>query len=114
MNTCAVAMLTIVRLKKPVIEQVDGAAIAADCQLVASCDLTCASNNAASFPTLGVLCSIFTVIPWCALLDFYGHPRSLCAQKTHDEFDVGRERDVSEGGRTDRIDQSCDEHEGKK
>ena len=47
-NLCSKLMLQIVEGKKPVIAKVHGAAYAAGCQLVASCDLAYSSNSALS------------------------------------------------------------------
>ena len=43
---CAEVMMSIVRLPQPVIAQVHGVATAAGCQLVATCDLAVASDEA--------------------------------------------------------------------
>ena len=45
-NLCSKVMLQIVEGKKPVIAKVHGAAFAAGCQLVASCDLAYSTNDA--------------------------------------------------------------------
>ena len=45
-NLCSKLMLQIVEGKKPVIAKVHGAAFAAGCQLVASCDLAYSSSDA--------------------------------------------------------------------
>ena len=52
-NLCSKLMLQIVEGRKPVIAKVHGAAFAAGCQLVASCDLAYSTNNAL-FATPGV------------------------------------------------------------
>ena len=52
-NLCSKLMLQIVEGKKPVIAKVHGAAFAAGCQLVASCDLAYSTNDAL-FATPGV------------------------------------------------------------
>jgi enoyl-CoA hydratase/carnithine racemase len=52
-NLCSKLMLQIVEGKKPVIAKVHGAAFAAGCQLVASCDLAYSTNDAI-FATPGV------------------------------------------------------------
>ena len=52
-NLCSKLMLQIVEGRKPVIAKVHGAAFAAGCQLVASCDLAY-STNEALFATPGV------------------------------------------------------------
>lgn len=64
--TCSAMMMTIVRLPQPVIAQVQGIATAAGCQLVASCDLAMASENA-RFATPGVHIGLFCSTPMVAL-----------------------------------------------
>jgi enoyl-CoA hydratase/carnithine racemase len=49
--TCSRLMQSIIALPKPVIAQVDGIATAAGCQLVATCDLAIASDQAHSAST---------------------------------------------------------------
>jgi len=63
---CSKLMLTIVHHPKPVIAQVQGVATAAGCQLVASCDLAMASENA-RFATPGVNIGLFCSTPMVAL-----------------------------------------------
>jgi enoyl-CoA hydratase/carnithine racemase len=63
---CTHLMLSIVRHPKPVIAQVQGVATAAGCQLVASCDLAVASENA-RFATPGVNIGLFCSTPMVAL-----------------------------------------------
>ncbi len=66
MKQCARLMQTIVRLPKPVIAQVHGVATAAGCQLVASCDLAIAADDA-KFATPGVNIGLFCSTPMVAL-----------------------------------------------
>jgi enoyl-CoA hydratase/carnithine racemase len=63
---CSKLMLSIVRLPKPVIAQVHGVATAAGCQLVASCDLAVAAEEA-RFATPGVNIGLFCSTPMVAL-----------------------------------------------
>jgi enoyl-CoA hydratase/carnithine racemase len=63
---CSKLMQTIVRHPKPVIAEVQGTATAAGCQLVASCDLAVASENA-QFATPGVNIGLFCSTPMVAL-----------------------------------------------
>ena len=63
---CSALMTHIVRLRKPVIAKVHGSATAAGCQLVASCDLAIASDNA-KFSTPGVNIGLFCSTPMVAL-----------------------------------------------
>jgi len=65
-NLCSRLMLQIVESKKPVIAKVHGAAYAAGCQLVASCDLAY-STNEASFATPGVNIGLFCSTPMVAV-----------------------------------------------
>ena len=59
-------MLEIVEGKKPVIAKVHGAAFAAGCQLVASCDLALSSKDAV-FATPGVNIGLFCSTPMVAV-----------------------------------------------
>jgi enoyl-CoA hydratase/carnithine racemase len=63
---CSRMMLTITRLRQPVIAKVHGLATAAGCQLVATCDLAVASE-AATFATPGVNIGAFCSTPGVAL-----------------------------------------------
>ena len=65
-NLCSKLMLEIVEGKKPVIAKVHGAAFAAGCQLVASCDLAVSSNDAI-FATPGVNIGLFCSTPMVAV-----------------------------------------------
>ena len=65
-NLCSKLMLQIVEGKKPVIAKVHGAAFAAGCQLVASCDLAY-STKEASFATPGVNIGLFCSTPMVAV-----------------------------------------------
>jgi enoyl-CoA hydratase/carnithine racemase len=66
MTLCSAMMQQIVNLPQPVIAAVHGAASAAGCQLVASCDLAVASP-AAKFATPGVDIGLFCSTPMVAL-----------------------------------------------
>ena len=66
MNACSQMMLAIVRSPKPVIAAVNGIATAAGCQLMASCDLAVASEDA-RFATPGVNIGLFCSTPMVAL-----------------------------------------------
>ena len=65
-NLCSKLMLQIVEGKKPVIAKVHGAAYAAGCQLVASCDLAFSSRDAL-FSTPGVNIGLFCSTPMVAV-----------------------------------------------
>jgi enoyl-CoA hydratase/carnithine racemase len=66
MRRCAAVMQAIVALPQPVIAQVAGVATAAGCQLVATCDLAVASDQA-RFCTPGVDIGLFCSTPAVAL-----------------------------------------------
>ena len=65
-NLCSKLMIQIVEGKKPVIAKVHGAAFAAGCQLVASCDLAFSSKDAL-FATPGVNIGLFCSTPMVAV-----------------------------------------------
>lgn len=64
--TCSAMMLRVVRLPQPVIAEVKGIATAAGCQLVASCDLAVAAEDA-RLATSGVNIGLFCSTPMVAL-----------------------------------------------
>jgi enoyl-CoA hydratase/carnithine racemase len=66
MRQCAKLMRSIVRCPKPVIAAVQGTAQAAGCQLVATCDLAVAAEEA-TFCTPGVNIGLFCSTPMVAL-----------------------------------------------
>jgi len=66
MESCAAMMQAIVRCPKPVIAGVRGVATAAGCQLVASCDLAIAGEEA-GFATPGVNIGLFCSTPMVAV-----------------------------------------------
>jgi len=63
---CSTMMMSVVQLPQPVIACVQGAASAAGCQLVASCDLAVAAADA-TFATPGVNIGLFCTSPMVAL-----------------------------------------------
>ena len=65
-NLCSKLMMQIVEGKKPVIAKVHGAAFAAGCQLVASCDLAYSTKDAL-FATPGVNIGLFCSTPMVAV-----------------------------------------------
>ncbi len=65
-NLCSKLMLQIVEGSKPVIAKVHGAAFAAGCQLVASCDLAYSTKDAI-FATPGVNIGLFCSTPMVAI-----------------------------------------------
>lgn len=63
---CSAMMQSIIRLPQPVIAKVQGIATAAGCQLVATCDLAVASDDAI-FATSGINNGLFCATPGVAL-----------------------------------------------
>src|SRR5215468_9287266 len=66
MRRCSTMMRAIVHCRKPVIAAVQGPALAAGCQLVATCDLAVAAEHA-TFATPGVNIGLFCSTPMVAL-----------------------------------------------
>lgn len=66
MTSCSNMMQAIVHLPKPVVAAVQGVATAAGCQLVATCDLAVASEQA-TFATPGIDIGLFCSTPMVAL-----------------------------------------------
>lgn len=75
-DVCADLMTKIQSIPQPVIAQVQGVATAAGCQLVATCDLAVASDQA-SFATPGVRIGLFCTTPMVALSRAVGRKRAL-------------------------------------
>jgi enoyl-CoA hydratase/carnithine racemase len=84
---CAKVMLAIVSLPKPVIAQVHGVATAAGCQLVASCDLAVAADDA-RFATPGVNIGLFCSTPMVALSRNVGRKAAMRMLLTGDLIDA--------------------------
>ncbi len=75
-DVCTELMTKIQSIPQPVIAQVQGIATAAGCQLVATCDLAVASEEA-SFATPGVKIGLFCTTPMVALSRAVGRKRAL-------------------------------------
>jgi enoyl-CoA hydratase/carnithine racemase len=75
-DVCSDLMTKIQSIPQPVIAEVQGVATAAGCQLVASCDLAIASEEA-SFATPGVRIGLFCTTPMVALSRAVGRKRAL-------------------------------------
>ena len=73
---CTDMMQTIHRVHQPVIAAVQGIALAAGCQLVASCDLAVASSTA-RFGTPGVKIGLFCSTPMVALTRAIGRKQAM-------------------------------------
>jgi enoyl-CoA hydratase/carnithine racemase len=75
-DVCTELMTKIQSIPQPVIAQVQGIATAAGCQLVATCDLAIASDQA-SFATPGVRIGLFCTTPMVALSRAVGRKRAM-------------------------------------
>jgi len=75
-DVCTELMQKIHSIPQPMIAQVQGIATAAGCQLVATCDLAVASENA-TFATPGVKIGLFCTTPMVALSRAVGRKRAM-------------------------------------
>src|SRR3954471_11692426 len=73
---CSELMQTIIGIPQPVIAQVHGIATAAGCQLVATCDLALAAEEA-RFATPGVKIGLFCSTPMVALSRAVGRKQAM-------------------------------------
>ncbi len=90
---CSELMLTITRLPKPVIAEVHGVATAAGCQLVATCDLAVAAEEA-GFATPGVNIGLFCSTPMVALSRAVGRKAAMEMLLTGELVDAPRAREI--------------------
>jgi enoyl-CoA hydratase/carnithine racemase len=86
-DVCTVMMETIHRVPQPVIAKVHAMATAAGCQLVASCDLVIAAEEA-KFATPGVKIGLFCSTPMVPLSRSVGRKRALQMLLTGDPIDA--------------------------
>jgi len=86
-DVCTVMMETIHRVPQPVIAKVHGMATAAGCQLVASCDLVVAAEEA-RFATPGVKIGLFCSTPMVPVSRAVGRKRALQLLLTGDPIDA--------------------------
>jgi len=75
-DLCAQLMQSLQNIAQPVVARVHGIATAAGCQLVATCDLAIASENA-KFATPGVKIGLFCSTPMVALSRNIGRKRAM-------------------------------------
>ena len=92
MNACSAMMQAIVQLPKPVVAAVQGTAVAAGCQLVATCDLAVAASTAV-FGTPGVRIGLFCSTPMVAVSRAIGRKRALQLLLTGDVIDAATAAD---------------------
>ncbi|WP_433608417.1 enoyl-CoA hydratase [Prescottella agglutinans] len=86
-EVCTEMMDTVQEIPQPVIAAVQGPAIAAGCQLAASCDLVVASSNAV-FGTPGVRIGLFCSTPMVALSRAVGRKRAMQMLLTGETVDA--------------------------
>jgi enoyl-CoA hydratase/carnithine racemase len=98
-DICTRMMETIQRIPQPVIAAVQGIATAAGCQLVATCDLAIASEEA-RFATPGVRIGLFCSTPMVALSRNVGRKRALEMLLTGKPIDA---RTAAEWGLVNRV-----------
>jgi enoyl-CoA hydratase/carnithine racemase len=92
-NLCSTLMLEIVEGRKPVIAKVHGAAFAAGCQLVASCDLALSSDDAI-FATPGVNIGLFCSTPMVAISRKVSRKRMVKMLLTGDSIDAKYAKEI--------------------
>jgi len=98
-DVCTELMAKIQSIPQPVIAQVQGLATAAGCQLVATCDLAIASEEA-SFATPGVRIGLFCTTPMVALTRAIGPKRAFQMLFTGETIDA---RTAAEWGLVNRV-----------
>jgi enoyl-CoA hydratase/carnithine racemase len=98
-HVCTELMTKIQSIRQPVIAEVQGTATAAGCQLVATCDLAIASEQA-SFATPGVKIGLFCTTPMVALSRAVGRKRALEMLLTGTPLDA---RTAAEWGLVNRV-----------
>ena len=90
---CSEVMLAITRLPKPVIARVHGIATAAGCQLVATCDLAIAADDA-RFATPGVNIGLFCSTPMVALSRAVPRKQAMEMLLTGEVIPAGRAAEI--------------------
>jgi enoyl-CoA hydratase/carnithine racemase len=98
-DVCSELMMKIQAIPQPVIAEVQGIATAAGCQLVATCDLAIASDQAA-FATPGVRIGLFCTTPMVALSRAVGRKRALQMLLTGEMVDAAT---AAEWGLVNRV-----------
>ena len=88
-DVCTELMQKIQSIPQPVIAEVQGIATAAGCQLVATCDLAIASDQA-SFATPGVRIGLFCSTPMVAVSRAIGRKRALEMLLTGETIDAAK------------------------
>lgn len=86
-DQCSRVMLALTRIPQPVIARVHGMATAAGCQLVATCDLAIAAEEA-RFATSGVNLGLFCATPMVAVTRNVGRKHAMEMLMTGDFIDA--------------------------
>ncbi|EYT59904.1 enoyl-CoA hydratase [Dietzia sp. UCD-THP] len=110
-DTCVDLMESVQAIRQPVIAEVQGHAIAAGCQLVATCDLAVAVDTA-RFGTPGVRIGLFCSTPMVAVSRTIGRKRALQMLLTGETIDAATAVDwglVNEAVPADRLRGRVDE-----
>ena len=92
-DACSRLMMSLVSCPKPVIAKVHGVATAAGCQLVATCDLAVADENA-RFATPGVNIGLFCSTPMVALSRNVSRKHAMEMLLTGDFISAGRAYEI--------------------
>jgi len=98
-DVCTELMTKVQSIPQPVIAEVQGVATAAGCQLVATCDLAIAAEEA-SFGTPGVKIGLFCTTPMVALTRAVGRKRALQMLMTGEMVDA---RTAADWGLVNRV-----------
>jgi enoyl-CoA hydratase/carnithine racemase len=98
-DVCTELMTRLQSIPQPVIAEVQGVATAAGCQLVATCDLAIAAEEA-SFGTPGVKIGLFCTTPMVALTRAVGRKRALQMLMTGEMVDA---RTAAEWGLVNQV-----------
>ena len=98
-DTCVRLVETIQTIRQPVIAEIAGIATAAGCQLVATCDLAVASEDA-RFATPGVKIGLFCTTPMVALTRAIGRKRAMEMLLTGEPIDA---RTAADWGLVNRV-----------
>jgi len=91
-DVCTELMTKLQSIPQPVIAEVQGMATAAGCQLVATCDLAIASEEA-TFATPGVRIGLFCTTPMVALTRAVGRKRAMEMLLTGEPIDAHQAAD---------------------
>ena len=92
-DLCSKLMMVITNSNKPVIAKVHGAAFAAGCQLVATCDLAL-STNEAKFCTPGVNIGLFCSTPMVALSRNVNRKKAMKMLLTGDPINAQHAKEI--------------------